>query len=67
MRESDLPPVAYGHGTLDPVIPVEFGRRVKEQLEAASVDLLYCEYPLPHALDPRFVREVRDWLAATTT
>jgi phospholipase/carboxylesterase len=67
MRESDLPPVAYGHGTLDPVIPVEFGRRVKEQLEAASVDLLYREYPLPHALDPRFVREVRDWLAATTT
>jgi phospholipase/carboxylesterase len=61
---SDTPPVALGHGTLDPVIPVEFGRAARDQLLAAGADLLYREYPLPHTLDPEFVSEVRDWLAS---
>ena len=60
---SETPPVALGHGTLDPVIPVEFGRSARDQLEAAGADLLYREYPLAHTLDPDFVSEVRDWLA----
>jgi phospholipase/carboxylesterase len=62
-RSDDLPPVAYGHGALDPVIPIAFGRRTRDELEAAGVDLLYREYPLPHTLDPGFVVQVRDWLA----
>jgi phospholipase/carboxylesterase len=57
-----LPPVALGHGTLDPVIPVEFGRAARDQLRAAGDDLLYREYPLPHTLEPGFVADVRDWL-----
>jgi phospholipase/carboxylesterase len=61
---SSTPPVALGHGTLDPVIPVQFGRSARDQLEAAGADLLYREYPLPHTLDPGFVAEVRDWLAS---
>jgi phospholipase/carboxylesterase len=64
--EADLsspPPVAYGHGVYDPVIPVEFGRRVRETLEPAGGELLYREYPLDHTLDPGFLVEVRDWLA----
>jgi phospholipase/carboxylesterase len=59
-----LPPVALGHGTLDPVIGVEFGRRARDQILAAAGELLYREYRLPHALDPEFVYEVRDWLRA---
>jgi len=55
------PPVAIGHGTYDDVIPVDFGRRAHELLPHA----LYREYPLPHAIDPRFVEEVRTWLAST--
>src|SRR4029077_1078198 len=31
-----LPPVAIGHGTLDPVIGVEWGRQAREVLEAAG-------------------------------
>jgi phospholipase/carboxylesterase len=59
-----LPPVALGHGTLDPVIPVDFGRHARDSILAAGGELLYREYPLPHALDPGFVVEVRDWLWA---
>jgi phospholipase/carboxylesterase len=59
-----LPPVALGHGTLDPVISVAFGRRARDEILAAGGELLYEEYPLPHAIDPQFLAEAREWLAA---
>jgi len=58
-----LPPVAIGHGTLDPVIRVEFGRAARTLLEEAGADVLYREYPLPHAVDPTFARELAPWIA----
>jgi len=58
-----LPPVALGHGTMDPVIPVQFGRAARDALLAAGGEVLYEEYPLPHTLDPGFLAVVRDWLA----
>ncbi|MGZ4308831.1 MAG: alpha/beta hydrolase [Gaiellaceae bacterium] len=59
-----LPPVAIGHGTYDPVISVEWSRRAKAALEEAGGEVLYRESPLSHAVDPRFLRELRPWLAA---
>jgi phospholipase/carboxylesterase len=59
---SDIPPVAIGHGTYDPVISVEFGRQARKILEDAGASVLYREYPLPHAIDPRFLVELRSWL-----
>jgi phospholipase/carboxylesterase len=53
-----LPPVAIGHGTLDPVISVEFGREARDLLEEAGADVFYREYPLPHTIDPAFAREL---------
>jgi phospholipase/carboxylesterase len=58
-----LPPVAIGHGTYDPVISVEWSRRAKAQLEQAGADVLYREYPLPHAVDPGYLTELASWLA----
>jgi phospholipase/carboxylesterase len=60
---SDIPPVAIGHGTYDPIISVEFGRQAREVLEQADASVLYREYPLPHAIDPSFLAELRAWLA----
>jgi phospholipase/carboxylesterase len=59
---SAIPPVAIGHGTFDPIISVEFGRRARKLLEDAGASVLYREYPLPHAIDPRFLDELRPWL-----
>ncbi len=56
------PPVAIGHGTYDAVIGVEWSRRAAATLEAAGFAVLYRESPLPHAVDPRFVRELAPWL-----
>jgi phospholipase/carboxylesterase len=58
------PPVAIGHGTFDPVISVEWGRRARSALEAAGADVLYREYPLPHAVEPGFLAELAPWIAA---
>jgi phospholipase/carboxylesterase len=62
---SEIPPVAIGHGTYDPIISVEFGRRARQMLEEAGASVLYREYPLPHAIDPSFLIELRAWLART--
>jgi phospholipase/carboxylesterase len=59
---SEIPPVAIGHGTYDPVISVEFGRQARQLLEGAGASVLYREYPLPHAIDPTFLIELRAWL-----
>jgi phospholipase/carboxylesterase len=63
--EPPLPPVAIGHGTLDTVIRVEWSRRARAQLEAAGADVLYREYPLPHAVEPGFLDELAPWIAAS--
>ena len=57
-----LPPFAIGHGTLDPVIGVEWGRQAREVLEAAGAEVLYRETPMAHQIDPSFVGEVAEWL-----
>ncbi|MDQ3964205.1 MAG: phospholipase [Actinomycetota bacterium] len=64
-RARDLP-VVVGHGTLDPVIGVEWGRDAKAKLEDAGADLLYREYPLPHTIDPGFLPSVAAWLKEVT-
>jgi phospholipase/carboxylesterase len=56
-------PVAIGHGSYDPVIPVEFGRDARDRLTAAGADVTYRESPMPHAIDPGFLRELPEWLA----
>ena len=45
-------PIAITHGTLDPIIGVEFGRAARQRLEAAGNRLLYRESPVGHGIDP---------------
>jgi hypothetical protein len=33
-------------------------------LEDAGADVLYRDCPLPHAIDPRYLVELREWVAA---
>jgi phospholipase/carboxylesterase len=55
-------PVAIGHGTHDPVISVEFGRDARDRLAAAGALVTYRESPMPHTIDPAFLRELPGWL-----
>jgi phospholipase/carboxylesterase len=60
-----LPPAAIGHGTLDPVISVNWSRRARETLEQAGARVIYRELPIPHMVDPGFLDELRPWVAET--
>jgi len=57
-------PIAVAHGTLDPVIGVEFARAARQRLEAAGNRLLYRESPVGHGIDPAVIPDLRAWLAA---
>ena len=57
-----LPPVAIGHGRLDSVIGVEFGRAARDLLGDAGADVTYHESPVPHTIDPEFARELPSWI-----
>ena len=64
--DRQLPRVAIGHGTADPVIPVDFAHKARQTLEPTGADLLYREYPLSHTIDPAFLQdELVPWLRDT--
>jgi phospholipase/carboxylesterase len=58
-------PVAIGHGTHDPVIPVDFGRAARDRLTEAGAEVSYRESPVGHTIDPAFMRELPRWLRET--
>jgi phospholipase/carboxylesterase len=60
-------PVAIGHGTLDQVIPARFGRDAANHLQAAGLDVLYHESPIPHTIDPAFIGVLRRFIDASIT
>ena len=66
LRNIERFPVAIGHGTHDPIIGVEWGRQARETLARAGADVVYRESPMPHAVDPGFLDELRPWLARLT-
>jgi phospholipase/carboxylesterase len=55
-------PVAIGHGIHDPIIPVDFGHDARDRLTDAGAEITYRESPMPHAVDPGFLAELRPWL-----
>jgi phospholipase/carboxylesterase len=55
-------PVAIGHGSFDPIIPVQFGREARDLLEASGFEVTYRETPMGHSVDPGFVNELAGWL-----
>lgn len=52
-------PVAIQHGSLDPVISVEWSREARDALTAAGADVVYHEASFQHAVDPAFVPRLR--------
>lgn len=57
-------PVAVAHGSLDPVIPVAFGRAAVERLRAAGASPLWRETPVPHTIDPRVLPDLQAFVAS---
>jgi phospholipase/carboxylesterase len=61
------PPIAVGHGTYDPVIPVQFAHELRDTLVGAGATVLYRESAMEHAIDPGFVADLQGWLPRNST
>ena len=59
--------VLISHGSLDPVIGVDFARSARDQLLAAGFDVDYREFEGGHNIDPRDIPRETDWLQAVTS
>ena len=57
--------VFIAHGRRDPVIDVEFGRRARDTLAAAGLDVEYLESDVAHGIDPAHLPAAVDWLDRT--
>jgi len=58
-----LPAIAIGHGALDPVIGIEWGRRAHDLLVEAGAEVLYRESELlGHGIDRALLHELAGWL-----
>lgn len=58
-------PVAIAHGSLDPVISVQFARQARDRLERAGLAVTYHESAMAHTIDPRVIPDLQSWVAKT--
>ena len=59
-------PIAVAHGSLDPVIPVEFSRAAAERVRAAGAELLWRETAVTHTIDPHLLPDLQAFVSAAT-
>jgi phospholipase/carboxylesterase len=52
-------PVSISHGSLDPVIGVNFGRDARDRLTAAGLAVRYREEPVGHTISPGALAQAR--------
>jgi phospholipase/carboxylesterase len=56
-------PVSISHGSLDPIISVEFAREARARLEEAGLAVTYREDPVPHAISSGALAQAKQVLA----
>ena len=57
-----LQPIFIGHGTQDPVVPVESGRTAKSHLVELGYAPQHHEYPIGHEISDEEIRDLATWL-----
>jgi len=53
------------HGNVDQVVPVEWARKAKPQLDSLGIPNVYKEYPVGHGVAPQNFYDFRNWLNET--
>ena len=57
-------PMLFGHGTEDPLVPVERGRAAHRAYATPEREAEWREYPMAHQVCDAEIADVRDWLHA---
>ena len=56
-------PVFVGHGTHDPVIPIDFGRQMVAFWKQLPVKLTHDEYPMAHEINQAELQAILNWFS----
>ena len=57
-------PVFVGHGSHDPMVPVQLGELAAGRLRSMDYDVEFHRYPMPHAVCPEEISDLAAWLRA---
>lgn len=60
-------PIFMAHGTQDPIISYSLGVDSRNTLERKGYAVEWHSYPIPHAVCPEEIRDIRAWLLARLT
>ena len=55
-------PLFMGHGSQDPVVPVELGQASASALEAAGLNVRWLTWPMAHSVNLDEIRAINQWL-----
>ena len=55
-------PVFYGHGTQDPVVPIQLGEFTRNWLTRQGCMVNWHTYPMPHSVSSAEIVHIRAWL-----
>jgi phospholipase/carboxylesterase len=56
-------PIFMGHGSVDPVVPLELGLSSRDWLVQRGYAVDWHTYPMPHSVSADEIRDLRLWLA----
>jgi len=54
-------PVFAGHGTMDQVIPIDYGRKIVSFWESLPVNLDHHEYAMGHEINQEELTHIQNW------
>ena len=57
-------PVFAAHGLQDPLIPIQLGRSLRDELVRLGLAVEWREYPMGHMVIPRELADARAWIRA---
>ena len=55
-------PIMMAHGEFDPLIPLALAQHSRDRLQQLGYTVAWHTYPMPHAVYPQEIRDLRDWL-----
>jgi len=55
-------PIKIHHGMYDPVVPEHLGQKAAESLTGQGYKVSYQNYPMEHAVCPKQIGDISEWL-----
>lgn len=59
---SRVAPIMMAHGVSDPLIPLALAESSRDRLRREGYSVDWHSYPMPHAVYPQEIRDLREWL-----